>query len=299
MNTDIGFDLIRSFVVVAQELNFRRSAERLNLDQSALTRRIQKLEQILGFRLLERTTREVALTPAGQSYYRDNALLMARHEDSIQTARRVAQGKEGTLRIGYMAFAATELMPQAVARFQRIAPEIHVSLRYINTQAQKLALAHDEIDIGYLIGPFEHHDFHSVLLASELLYVVTPKNHELLRKYTVSPRDLAGHRLILGDPQDWEEYRWRLTEMFSAAGVTLDVGIEASTTLALIGLVAAGMGITVYPESLIGFLGKSVETRPIIHPNFRSRTVLAWKRSNRSEQVRRFVEVAKTLPPSH
>jgi DNA-binding transcriptional LysR family regulator len=299
MNTDIGFDLIRSFVVVAQELNFRRSAERLNLDQSALTRRIQKLEQILGFRLLERTTREVALTPAGQSYYRDNALLIARHEESIQTARRVAQGKEGNLRIGYMAFAATELMPQAVARFERAAPEIHVSLRYISTQAQKLALAHDEIDIGYLIGPFEHHDFHSVLLASELLYVVTPKNHALLRKYTISPRDLAGQRLILGDPRDWEEYRWRLTEMFSAEGVTLDVCIEASTTVALIGLVAAGMGITVYPESLIGFLGKSVETRPIIHPNFRSRTVLAWKRSNRSEQVRRFVEVAKTLPPSH
>lgn len=299
MNTDIGFDLIRSFVIVAQELNFRRSAERLNLDQSALTRRIQKLEQILGIRLLERTTREVALTPAGQSYYRDNALLIARHEESIQTARRVAQGKEGNLRIGYMAFAATELMPQAVARFQRVAPEIHVSLRYISTQAQKLALAHDEIDIGYLIGPFEHHDFHSVLLASELLYVVTPKNHEILRKYTISPKDLAGQRLILGDPRDWEEYRWRLTEMFSAEGVTLDVGIEASTTLALIGLVAAGMGITIYPESLIGFLGKNVETRPIIHPNFRSRTVLAWKRSNRSEQVRRFVEGAKALPPSH
>lgn len=298
MNTDIGFDLIRSFVVVAQELNFRRSAEQLNLDQSALTRRIQKLEQILGVRLLERSTREVALTPAGQSYFRDNALLIARHEEAIQTARRVAQGKEGNLKIGYMAFAATELMPHAVSRFQRVAPEIHVSLRYISTQAQKLALAHDEIDVGYLIGPFEHQDFHSVLLSSEMLYIVAPRNHELLRKYTVSPADLVGQSIILGDPRDWEEYRWRLTEMLSAEGIKLDVRMEASTTLALIGLVAAGLGITIYPESLIGFLGKSVETRPIVHPGFRSRTVLAWKRSNRSEQVRRFVEVAKSLPPS-
>jgi transcriptional regulator, LysR family len=296
MNTDIGLDLIRSFVIVAEELNFRRSAERLNIDQSALTRRIQKLEQMLGFRLLERTTREVALTPAGQSYVRDNALLLARHEESITAARRVAQGKAGHLRIGYMAFAATELMPQAVARFHRAAPEIEVSLRYISTQGQKLALAHDEIDIGYLIGPFEHPDFHTVLLSSELLYVVTPRNHPLLRKYTVVPRDLAGERIILGDRRDWEEYRWRLTEMLSSEGVKLDVEIEASTTLALIGLVAAGLGITIYPESLIGFLGKSVETRPINQSGFRSRTVLAWKRANRSEQVRRFVEIARNLP---
>ena len=297
MSTDLGFELIHSFVVVAEELNFRRSAERLNIDQSALTRRIQKLEQSLGFKLFERTTREVSLTPAGMSYFRDNAQLVAQHEAAVQTARRVAQGKAGHLRIGYMAFAATELMPQAVARFRRHAPEIDVSLRYISTQKQKLALAHDEIDVGYLIGPFEHPDFHSVLLSSELLYVVTPRNHELLRRYSITPQDLAGQRIILGDRRDWEEYRWRLAEMLSYEGVSLNVELEASTTLALIGLVAAGLGVTIYPESLIGFLGKSVETRPIIHPNFRSRTVLAWRRSNRSEQVRSFVEIAKTLPP--
>ena len=77
------------------------------------------------------------------------------------------------------------------------------------------------------------------------------------------------------------------------AGISLNIAIEASNTLALLGLVAAGLGVTVYPESLIGFLGRSVEVRPIIHPQFRISTVLAWKRSNRSRQVREFVEVAK------
>ncbi|MFD2842475.1 LysR family transcriptional regulator [Paracoccus cavernae] len=76
-----GLDLITSFLVVAEELNFRRASERLNLDQSALTRRIQKLEQNLGFRLFERTTREVALTQAGRSFYGDNALLISRYGD--------------------------------------------------------------------------------------------------------------------------------------------------------------------------------------------------------------------------
>ncbi|AGT08763.1 LysR family transcriptional regulator [Paracoccus aminophilus] len=182
-----GLDLIRSFLIVAEELNFRRAAERLNLDQSALTRRIQKLEQNLGFRLFERTTREVALTQAGRSFYTDNSLLISRYRETIDAARRIAEGKTGHLRLAYMAFAATELMPSAMARFRRSHPHIQVSLSYIRTQGQKLALANDEIDAGYLIGPFVHPDFQTMTLTEERLYVVTPRNHALLRKSIITP----------------------------------------------------------------------------------------------------------------
>ena len=192
-----------------------------------------------------------------------------------------------------MAFAATELMPAAVARFRQAHPEVDLKIRYIRTQGQKIALANDEIDLGYMIGPFDHSDYHSLTLSLEPLYVVTPRNHALLRLPVVTPADLASQDIILGDTHEWEEYRWRLANLFSAEGISLNITIEASNTLALLGLVAAGLGVTVYPESLIGFLGRSVEVRPIIHPQFRISTVLAWKRSNRSRQVREFVEVAK------
>lgn len=296
MRRQVGLDVIQSFLILAEELNFRRSAERLGMDQSALTRRIQKLERGLGFRLLERTTREVSLTAAGQSFYQENSNLLDSYRDSIDTARRIAEGKAGLLRVAYMAFAATELMPQAVARFQRSNPHIDVRLRYIRTQGQKLALANGEVDLGYMIGPFDHSEFHSILLASERLYVVAPHNHPLVRNHNIKPTDLAGVDLILGDMVEWGEYRWRLGDMFHAEGVPLKVKIEASNTLALLGLVAAGLGVTIYPESLIGFLGRNVEVRPIIHPGFRSQTVLVWKRNNRSLAVSRFVETAKSLP---
>jgi len=292
MNDFMGIENVQSFITLAEELNFRRAAEQLNLDQSALSRRIQKLESVLGFRLLERTTREVALTQAGRSFYEENAQLMRRYSDAVQTARRIAEGKSGALVVGYMAFAATELMPSAVSRFRRQHPVIDLQLRYIRTQGQKIALANDEIDLGYLIGPFEHSDYHTLTLTDEPLYVVTPHNHPLLHLPQVTPTDLAGHDVILGDMREWDEYRWRLNDLFSAEGVTLKVTLEASSTLALLGLVAAGLGVTVYPESLIGFLGHNVELRPIMHPQFRNRTVLAWKRANRSRQVRDFVEIA-------
>ena len=296
MKAPAGLDLIHSFLVLAEELNFRRSAERLNLDQSALTRRIQRLEHGLGFRLLERTSREVSLTPAGRSFYADNAHLLTRYGESVEAARRIAEGKSGLLRIAYMAFAATELMPMAVARFRQAHPHVEMELRYIRTQGQKLALAADEVDVGYLIGPFDHADYHSLTLSSEPLYVVAPRGHALLRQAAIVPADLAGQDVILGDMREWGEFRWRLDDLFAGEGVALRVGLQASNTLALIGLVAAGLGVTILPESLIGFLGRSVEVRAIRHPGFRSRTVLAWTRSTRSPQVRAFVELDKRLP---
>lgn len=297
MESPVGLDLVHSFLIVADEMSFRRGAERLHLDQSALTRRIQKLEQTLGFRLFERTTREVALTAAGRRFYEDNATLLAGYAEAVASARSVAEGRTGVVRVGYMAFAATELVPRTVARFGQLHPGVEVRLRYIRTQGQKLALANDEIDIGYMIGPFTHSEFMTIRLASDPLYLVAPRNHPLTRRPDLTPADIEGVDLILGDMEEWGEYRWRLSNLFLALGIPLKVRLEASNTLALIGLVAAGLGVTIYPESLLGFLGRAVEARPIRHPDFRSETILAWKRTNRSGPIRRFIDVATRLPP--
>ena len=81
----------------------------------------------------------------------------------------------------------------------------------------------------------------------------------------------------------------------SGEGIELNVTLEASNTLSLNGLDAAGLGITIYPESLIGFLGRIVEVRQITQPAFRSKKALVWKRSDRSPQVEAFVQVSKQI----
>ena len=285
--------LMQSFVVVAQELNFRRGAERLAIDQSALSRRIQRLEAVLGYALLERTTRDVVLTPAGHSYYGSVATLLDDSARAVAEARRVAEGRTGRVRVAFMAFAATELMPRAVARFQADYPDIELQLRYIRSQGQKVALANDEVDVCYMIGPYDNSDCQSDLLACDPLYLVAPRGHPLLAASQVAPADLVGQDLILGDTSEWGEFRHRLDDMFNTLGIALRPRLEASNTLALIGLVAAGLGVTIYPESLIGVLGKAVDVRPIDHPDFRVRTVLVRKRNNRARAVLNFVRIAQ------
>jgi DNA-binding transcriptional LysR family regulator len=297
MDREMGLDLIQSFVVAAEELNFRRSAERLNVDQSGLTRRIQKLEHILRIQLFERTTREVTLTPAGRSLYEESSSLLRNYEEAVKAARRLQDGKTGSLTVAYMSFASTELMPVAVARFRQAYPFVDVTLRYLRTQGQKLALARGEVDIGYMIGPFHHSEFDTLVLRSDPLYLITPKGHPFKHDREIRPADIADEQLILGDMLEWEAYRWRLTDLFSGEGVPLDVRLEASNTLALLGLVAAGLGVTILPESLLGSLRSDVEYRPIVQDSFRVETILAWRRSNIATAVRNFVEIAGH-PPS-
>lgn len=293
MNPLDGLELTESFLVVAEELNFRRSAERLNVDQSALTRRIQKLEAILGFALFERTTREVSLTPAGRTFYQENTTLLHTFLRSVSAARLVAEGKTGSLRVAYMTFAAPELMPRAVAQYRARYPHIDVGLSYIRTQGQKLALARDEIDVGYMIGPFEHSEYHSVVLRSDPLFVVTPRDHRLAHAEAIAPAELDGEEMILGDLNEWEAYRWQVDRLLAGEGVNLRIGLEASNTLALAGLVGAGLGITICPQSLVGYLGPNVSVLPIDNAEFRIETILVWKRTNRTKAVGHFVEIAK------
>jgi DNA-binding transcriptional LysR family regulator len=293
MRWDGSIELAQSFLVVAEDLSFRRGAERLNIDQSALTRRIQKLEQQLGFRLLERTTRDVSLTPAGRSFYSSNLELIHGYMRAVDAARAVAEGKTGELRLAYMSFAALLLMPSLVSRYRAAHPHVALSLSYIRTQGQKLALANDEIDAGLMIGPFDHPDFETLQVAVEPLCLIASCRHPLAAARAITPRGLAGQELVLGDMDEWEAYRWQLAEMFNSEGLSMNVVLEASNPMALLGLVAAGLGLTIYPASLVRFIGEELVAVPIENPRFQLQTILAWRRRQQSAAARAFVALAK------
>jgi LysR family transcriptional regulator, benzoate and cis,cis-muconate-responsive activator of ben and cat genes len=292
MNPLDGLELTKSFLAVADELSFRRGAERLNIDQSSLTRRIQKLETILGFALFERTTREVALTPAGRVFHEENARLQQSFMNSVSAARLVAEGKTGTVRLAYMTFAAPDLMPKAVTEYSRRYPQVDLRLSYLRTEGQKLALARDEVDLGYMIGPFDHSEYHSRTIRKEPLFVIAPLGHQLSDRDTVQPSALMDEEMIFGDLHEWEAYRWHVSRLLNSRGVGFRIGTEASNVLAMVGLVKAGLGITICPANLVGFFGSGTVALPIADNDFEIETVLAWKRANRARAVANFVEIA-------
>lgn len=110
-------------MAVAEELHFSRAAARVHLAQQALSREIKELEDELGAKLLERTTRKVALTPAGEVFLEGARAALAVLDDAASAARRAARGLAGTLRLGYVPGAALELTPLILTEFAERHPE--------------------------------------------------------------------------------------------------------------------------------------------------------------------------------
>jgi DNA-binding transcriptional LysR family regulator len=270
-------DDIQAFVAVAEERSFRRAARRLHLDQSAVSRRVQALERRVGTPLLLRTTRTVALTPAGEAFFAENRDLLRMLDRAVQAARRAAEGERGRLSIGYMSFAATGAMPRAVRAFRARHPEVGVALTYMDTQAQQSALARGVLDLGFLIGPVAAEGFSTLPVAEEPLVALLPARHRLARRREAPGlRELAAAGLILGDAAEWDSFRALLAGAFAGRGLALAPVLEPTTAPGIFGLVAAGLGVSLYPRGapMLGLAG--IVTRPITDPPPPIRTMLAW-----------------------
>lgn len=287
-------DDIQAFVAVAEERSFRRAARRLALDQSAISRRVQALERRVGAPLLARTTRAVALTPAGEAFFAENRDLLRMLGRAVEAARQAAAGERGRLSIGYMSFAATGAMPRAVRAFRARHPEVGIGLTYMDTQAQQAALARGVLDLGFLIGPVAAEGLSAVTLVTEDLVALLPARHRLARRRD-PPRlaELAETGLILGEAAEWDAFRALLAGAFAARGLALRPVLEPSTAPGILGLVAAGLGASIYPRGgpMLGMAGVTV--RRIADPPPPIATVLAWH-GTPGPAAARFIEACTT-----
>lgn len=285
-------DQITAFLAVAEELSFRRAAERLGLDQSALSRRIKELEARLGFQLLFRTTHAVRLTDAGRELYVANVRIVAGLGDAVARARRIAQGTAGSLRIAYMSFAALEVMPRAVAAYGRAHPDVALLLAYQRTQLQRLALVQGDVDVGLMIGPFEHSEVASIEVAREPLLVVAAEGHSLDTGGTVAVEAVADEPMVTGTEQEWGHFNAIVDEALAAAKARRQPAYEAPDLAAILGLVRAGLGVTLLPAVVGRFLPPGLVARPVGGLAATVSTLAVWRRPA-EEKVMRFVAMLR------
>src|SRR6185503_11617230 len=117
---------IRTFLALAEELHFGRAAHRLRVAQSAVSQTLRALEEEIGAALLERSTRHVRLTPAGQQYVQHARAALAQLDDGAAAALRAASGEVGELRLSFTLMSALTVLPRVVTRFQRAYPRVRL-----------------------------------------------------------------------------------------------------------------------------------------------------------------------------
>lgn len=281
------------FLVVAETLNFRKAAQRLGVAQPALSRSIRKLEDQLGFALFERSTRRVALTPAGEILYRDGADAMQRLGRALTRAGAVAQGLSGTVMVGYSTFAAAGPMSDIIIEFRKRYPEARVGLRLLASSEQSTALDNGTIDLGFMMSIVSLDP--QILISRERLIALVPTSHALAKGKTVTLQQLATIPMAIGTHTRWRGF-WKLIEsMTKAKRITLNIVEEADDLPVLLQFVRSGFGCAILDASFISTLPPGITSLEIKDTKLTLDISLAWRKDNVTSLATRFIEVAKEL----
>ena len=187
---DVELKHLRSFVAVAQERNFTRAAERLHLAQPALSVHIRQLEERMGVQLVERTTRHVALTPAGEALLERSRALLDGVADAVQIARDAALGRTGRLRVGLLATAALDLTPVALRAFAADVPGAQVSVVGIRFDDPSGGVRDGDTDIALIWTPVDERGLDVELLFAEPRVALLAADHPLATRERLTVDDL-------------------------------------------------------------------------------------------------------------
>lgn len=282
---------LRYVVTLAEELNFGRAALREGVRQPPFSQQIGKLEEELGVRLFERTTRQVRLTPAGEAFVAEARAALAHAERAVEAARRVGRGDAGRLALGFVGSAANLTLPRALRRFRARYPGVQVELRELTTGQQAEELRQGLLDVGLLHAPLTgpaREVLATRTVARELLLAALPAGHPLAARPAIPPSALAGEPFVMFPRRYGPALHDRITAVARAAGFEPRVAQEAVQMQTIVGLVAAGIGVSIVPESVARLRRDDVAFRPLSPPTRVVTLDLAWRTGDPSPLVRNF-----------
>lgn len=258
---------IRYFIAVCEERHLTRAAERLGIQQPPLSQQIRALEGELGIKLFQRLPKGMEPTQAGLVLYEKFKLFPVQIEEAAESARRTARGEEGRLVIGASSSAIlSPIISRLVRRFRQSTPGVTVSLQEDNAEELVLALGQRRIDIVFTRSRTTRlADLSVRTLAEEEMLVALPSDHPLCSRAGsgISLRDLSEETLILyrrpGGPGLYDA----IVAACFKAGFAPNIAQEALRLPSTLNFVAAGLGVSVVPNSLRGLNVEGVTFAPL------------------------------------
>ena len=282
---------LRYFVAVAEEKNFTRAAERLHIAQPPLSRQIQQLEEELGVQLIEKGSRPLRLTEAGRFFHAHAQELLAKAADLKTMTQRV--GKiERTLSIGFVASTLYGLLPEIVRRFRERYQAVEISFHEMTTMEQLQALKEGRIDVGF--GRLKREDaaIRRIVLREEPLIVALPMGHRLAAQAgPLKMNDLLHDPLIVYPKAPRPSFADQVLATFSDRMIVPQQVIEVRELQIAIGLVGAGQGIAIVPDSLQGMKRNDVVYRTIDDRQAISPIIFSVRLMDRSEELSNMLSV--------
>lgn len=289
---------LRCFTAVAEDLNFRRAARRLNMTQPPLSRQVQGLEHEVGAALMDRSTRAVRLTPAGQSFARSARRILQEAAEAVQDAQRIARGDAGSLTLGFTAASSYVFLPRLVALLRTHLPALALSLREMTTSQQLVAMQARQIDAGFMRPFVSRSGLRTIHVWRENLMLALPADHALAHRPEVRLRDIAGETLITYPPIEGAYFHDLIMGLLHVLGV-IPAGVQYITqTHSILALVGAGLGVAVVPQSAGHYLPVDVVMRRFAEgEEARADLVLAWPADSEKPACEALLNLLARHPP--
>jgi DNA-binding transcriptional LysR family regulator len=286
---------LRYFAILARELHFGRAAARLGIAQPPLSQQIQRLETLLGTKLLERTSRKVQLTDAGRAFLVEAERVMAGVDTAVEAARRSGRGESGELKVAFAATVMFLALPAIIREFRARFPRVHLDLREMPTGPQLTALRDGEIDIGFVREPRPDPDLEIVTVMREPLRIAVNRSHPLAARPTLAVRDLANEPFVLFPADLAPGLHAQVMSLCRAAGFSPRVVEESRELYTSVSLVEAGVGVSILPASVEKLGWRGVRYRPIPSADAETRIAAAWRKDRQRPVIDAFMRLVNEL----
>lgn len=295
MNYQIELRHLRYFRVLAEELHFRKAAERLFISQPGLTRQIKQMEEIYNTSLFERSNRTVKLTEAGQYLKQETDLLFTHMATIHLQMERIAEGKLTTLKLGFIGSAVQTILPELLAKLKAKQPLIDVTINELSNEVQMEMLLKNQLDFGFVRMENFPTSIHTHPILTEHFALVIPKNHPLRNKKKINLLDFKEESFILFSKQYSASYYDLVMSIFRYHHFEPKVALRTVNALSIFNLVSQGLGIAIVPSSLKKGYYADVDFIELTQIPQRTTLYLAWNHQNRNPGLPVCIDILKEM----
>jgi LysR family transcriptional regulator, benzoate and cis,cis-muconate-responsive activator of ben and cat genes len=295
-NAMIDLRHLRYFVAVAAERSFTKGAERLNMAQPPLSRRIQEMEEELGIRLFDRNTKPMGLTSAGHLFYEESMQILQRAAQMRTTMTRFVAGESTQFAIGLVPSMLYGPLPDVIRHFRKIFPDVNLSLTRMPTLDQIAALAEGRIDVGFGRVRLDAPGIQREVLREERLIVAVPPVHPLASGDPLQLSDLAAFPVIIYPREPRPSYGDQVLSLFRDHALEPQSVLETGELQTALVLVASGAGSCIVPAS-VQQSGRSDLTFRALATEATSPIIMSHRSGDKSPQLRALFRTFVELHP--
>jgi DNA-binding transcriptional LysR family regulator len=290
---DLELRQLRAFLAVASELHFSRAARRLHVSQPALSQQIRALEKSLGTALFDRSSRATELTAAGRVLFEAAPRVLYEAERAQSLVTQAARGAVGLLTVGSVGTALASIAPRILRSVRAEFPDLQLEVSQHDTSAQLVALADGRMDVGLVRAAQPTEAVAVEHLVAEPLLCAVPSDHRLAGGPTVDPAELADESFVLWPRPLGRAFFDIIVSYCLGHGFSPRIVAEGADIETQLGLVAAGLGVSLQPSYYANLRPPGVVFLPLDGDVPQVALQVAYRRSDRSPAVAHFVAAAK------